>query len=538
VQVRQGLFTEATQAVEDHSELLQEADDEGHTLLHWAALAGNVTFATFAVTKGATVDAVSKNGQTPLMWSVITGMVGAARVLMEAKADAHAKDSMGATPFILAIQHRQHAAVMLLASLEPREKLLKAADVNGCSPVHWAAYKGDATSLKVLDYFDASFAALDEMKMTPLHRAVQASQVGVCEFLLEKEVDPSQVDREGRTCMDVAVANQDRVVRRTLDRLLEVSGAAVTMGDGRRDPEDPPPGATLRRRPPGKDEAAKFKEKAIHNAAATFWLVSVSLALFEYLTEQRALSWVLAPTVALGFELGVPGSLALFATVALSDPGKVPARHKGCSGVEDLVKAFRAGENPDFGRLCTTTWVLKGLRTKYCVRTGACVREFDHFCGWLNVAIGRGNHRPFIFLALTECFTQLCHLYLCWACAAKLVPTESIGSWAIGVVTGYPLLALVAIVHTFTAPGIVMLSLHQLRLIGVNLTTNETMNMPRYTHFWQEIEGPGGKKRVFHNPFHKGSVLRNFVDFWWTRRREDRGPIKAACACHNPHCKA
>merc|ERR1719223_2161906 len=98
------------------------------------------------------------------------------------------------------------------------------------------------------------------------------------------------------------------------------------------------------------------------------------------------------------------------------DPGKLPARTKGSSGVEELMRALDtdgpSNSMPDLSRLCTTTWVLKDLRTKYCAQTEACVREFDHYCVWLNCAIGRGNHRQFVFLACIEWLTQICHLYL------------------------------------------------------------------------------------------------------------------------------
>lgn len=525
--VRQGNFTEAEKELEAHPQHWHAADSEGHTLLHWAALAGNAAFVSGALRAGVKVDAVAANGQTPFMWAMIKGMVGAAKQLLEAGADPLAKDSMGATPFILTVQHQQHSALLLLMAMESPEKLFKGSDNNGCGPVHWAAYKGDLQSLKLLDYFDADFSSRDEGGMTPLHRAVQASQPGVCEFLLDKQVDPSQTDSQGRTCMDIAKGNHDTAMRRTLDRLLEVVGSAGVQGvvhENNGDLEDPP-GANLKRRDKSKDEAKELKKKAMQNAAATFWLVSVSLALFQYLTDLRTVSWTIAPYASLCFELGVPASLALFFSVALSDPGKVPSRVKGCSGVEELLKGFKAGETPDFSRLCTTTWVLKGLRTKYCVHTGACVDEFDHFCGWLNVAIGRGNHRPFIFLACVEVCTQLSHIYLCWVCAKRLVEASSVSDWVLGVATQYPLLAFVALLHSFTSPGIVMLAANQLRLIGINLTTNEMINISRYRHFWEETDpGAGQRKRKFRNPFNKGSIVLNCFDFWWARRRGDTGP--------------
>merc|ERR1719334_403040 len=198
--------------------------------------------------------------------------------------------------------------------------------------------------------------------------------------------------------MDLAEQNQDLCMQRALKRHLEVGQAvaAEVVGAGAT-AEAGLVGRSLARKRQNTDKKQmdEFRDKAVHNAAATFWLVSVSLAVFQYLTDMRSVCWPLAPTAALAFELGVPASLLLFYLTAWADPGK-------------------AASPPDVGRLCTTTWVLKGARTKYCQRTGACVEEFDHFCGWLNVAVGRGNHRPFIFLAVVESCTQICHMMLCW----------------------------------------------------------------------------------------------------------------------------
>merc|ERR1712130_880092 len=91
-----------------------------------------------------------------------------------------------------------------------------------------------------------------------------------------------------------------------------------------------------------------------------------------------------------------------------------------------------------------------------------------------------------MILALTETFTQLCHLYLLWTCASHLVKGSGFGEWAFLVAVEYPILALMMFVHSFTAPGVMMLSFQQLRMIGMSLTTNEMINMHRYEHFWEE----------------------------------------------------
>merc|ERR1719499_2746485 len=109
------------------------------------------------------------------------------------------------------------------------------------------------------------------------------------------------------------------------------------------------------------------------------------------------------------------------------DPGKLPARTKGASGVEELMRALDSdgptNSVPDISRLCTTTWVLKDLRTKYCAQTGACVQEFDHWCVWLNCSIGKKNHRQFMCLAIVENLTQITYLYLLICTVRELANT-------------------------------------------------------------------------------------------------------------------
>merc|ERR1719401_906343 len=240
--------------------------------------------------------------------------------------------------------------------------------------------------------------------------------------------------------------------------------------------------------------------------------------------DLRVTSYAVAPTASMLFEIGVPMSLAIFFYVALADPGKLPARVKGRSGVEELMRLIdggaKAGEEPDISRLCTTTWVLKDLRTKYCAQTGACIEEFDHYCVWLNTSIGKGNHRQFVCLAIVEWLTQLCHIYICWCMARELVKYEGFFSWVFSVWATYPLLGFLSMIQCLTTPWVAMLIMHQGRLVFSNLTTNEMMNMHRYEHFWVTgMVESGRMQKLFRNPFHKGSAWANFADFWWKRQR-------------------
>lgn len=68
-------------------------------------------------------------------------------------------------------------------------------------------------------------------------------------------------------------------------------------------------------------------------------------------------------------------------------------------------------------RLCPTLQIRKIARSKYDRATGRHVPRFDHFCGWLNQAVGERNYRWFLlFLAI--------HVGMCcygtWAMATVL----------------------------------------------------------------------------------------------------------------------
>merc|ERR1712217_634536 len=189
---------------------------------------------------------------------------------------------------------------------------------------------------------------------------------------------------------------------------------------------------------------------------------------------------------------------------------------------------------PDVSRLCTTSWVLKDSRSKFCSQTGACIEEFDHYCIWLNTAIGKRNHRQFICLVMVECCTQICNVYLCWSVLRTLVPYQSCLSWVFCVVINYPLLVLLVILHFITAPWVCLLTYQHLRMVSANITTNEMMNVHRYKHFWITSSGP---QKKFRNPFNKGGFFQNHLDFWWQRTRsqiKDK-PQSCTAACRGCH---
>lgn len=513
-----GKFERLGGLLEEFPHLWQATESDGTSLLHWAAMRDDAQFVERLVQKGITVDSVGPQRQTPLMWASAAGSVAAMHYLIEAGAEVNARDEQGATPLLHAVQHQQRTALMrLVAAAEPAQ-LVAMADAKGRSAAHWAAYLGDEASLKLLGQFDLNLHHLDERRNTVLHQAVLGKKPDVLGYLMDKGVDPEIHNADGASCLDLAREAGDDRTRCALERLLKPKGESLESGLSKRDQ-----GVN------GKDPTKLLKQYG----AGLFWLMCVSITVVEYLLDARPVAYELSPSAALFFELGTCVCLALFFMIALGDPGKVHAAPGRTSAVEAYLGLLRSGCPVDVGRLCTSTWVLKDLRTKYDVMTGACVQEFDHFCNFTGCAIGRGNHRAFLVLAILEPLTQFCYLFICVVVAYRPVgmPQDldqllwlpyNMAMHMPSAAMQYPFMALVSILNICTAPPVIYLLITQFFMISMNWTVNEHMNCARYRHFWV-YDSCGNRSMA--SPFNKGSTWENWKDFCWHRRRSEVGPL-------------
>jgi len=223
--------------------------------------------------------------------------------------------------------------------------------------------------------------------------------------------------------------------------------------------------------------------------------------------------------------------LLLFAWASCVDPGRVTPRPKGASGVEDVVRCLDScdgfSEAVSFERLCLTTWVVKGLRTKYDKRAETCIDEFDHFCDFMYAPVGRGNHRVFVCHCCAQTLVLWVGWYMCFSWLLELLtvqreanPEVSFSKHLGTTLDSHPLLSFLLLLYTGAFLFVFALTGYQITGVLFNLTTNERINKKRYAHFWKTVEMPNGDTRLsFTNPFDKGSLWLNVVDFWWTGTR-------------------
>ncbi|CAJ1367370.1 unnamed protein product [Effrenium voratum] len=264
-----------------------------------------------------------------------------------------------------------------------------------------------------------------------------------------------------------------------------------------------------------------YPDYVTRKAIPVFVHMATAVAVAEHWLCSRDERRIAVPMANLGFDFLVPSALGFAQILLRMDPGTVA----NGDGITELVRLIEEGATvaslPKPRQLCSSTWVLKGLRTKYCTVTGTCIEEFDHYCILLDVPIGKGNHRPFLCLMAMDVLAQLCHLFLC-LCTLFSNQEHLLRAGPSGAMTMlacHPLLVCFLLLHCATIPGICFLILVQIFLISRNLTMNEMIHQRRYDHFWTH-------HRVFRNPFCKGSAARNCWDFWWWRTRAKEETLK------------
>ena len=143
-------------------------DDNGESLLHWAARGGHVTTMRLLIRRGCDVDSVDGRGLTPLHWAAALGQTKAVRELIGNGATKTVVAGEYGTPLHLAtLSGHVETVEAMLAEGCP----IDVVDSNGKTFLHWAAYGGHVEVIKVLVGRGCDVNAVDIDGCTPLYSA-------------------------------------------------------------------------------------------------------------------------------------------------------------------------------------------------------------------------------------------------------------------------------------------------------------------------------------------------------------------------------
>ncbi|XP_065022429.1 ankyrin repeat-containing protein NPR4-like [Musa acuminata AAA Group] len=202
--------------------LVQMANDVGNTALHEAVQNGHEQVVDALVAKAPGVSAVTNNvnGVSPLFMAVECESVPIVRRLLEA-GEASCDGPNGQTALHSAVLRSYNITKILL---EERPRLLKKADNNGNSPLHFAASVGGIEMVKLLLEKDASIASLqDNDGASAIHVAARCGHVTTIKHLHEVCPDCVELmDNQGRSFLHVAIEKEREMVIRYVLRSPDI----------------------------------------------------------------------------------------------------------------------------------------------------------------------------------------------------------------------------------------------------------------------------------------------------------------------------
>jgi len=197
----------------------------------------------------------------------------------------------------------------------------------------------------------------------------------------------------------------------------------------------------------------------------------------------------------------------LFYLVCTSDPGYISVTHKErCDMIVTMTEQSLWKNN-----FCPTCLITRPIRSKHCSVCDKCVILFDHHCPWMNNCIGGKNNKIFVLYLMAMNFSVFlvflgCFFYWRSVCGqmnfAELISCKP---WVL-------ILQIMCLFYTFFLG--VMNCMHFYQILTAT-TTNERMNMYRYSHFHT-----GG---VAKNPFTQGCASN--VYSFWCHSAEDAAPL-------------
>ena len=193
--------------------MVNDAAEDGSTVLHNAVRAGATEVVALLLGRGADLGAMNVQQRRPLQIAVMARQSQAAKLLLEWLADVAAQDVVGGSALHNAVAG---ANTELTALLLKHGAPASATDLNGGTALHVAAScwhsqssrsAGAACvpSIRLLLSRRASVTAVDHYGRTPLHDASESASLEATRLLLHAGADASAASRTGLTPANLAV---------------------------------------------------------------------------------------------------------------------------------------------------------------------------------------------------------------------------------------------------------------------------------------------------------------------------------------------
>jgi cytohesin len=182
-----------------------EADKDGYSALHWACQYGDLPIVKLLIRGGANLDLADSEGFRPLEVAINCGHPKVARYLIKCSASV-SKPRNRYSVVHAAAAKGDISTLRTLMQISSARRFPNARDMNGRTPLHWAAQDGNVKCARLLLSKGATPSSLDRHGFAPLHISAAEAHLPFVEVLLRNGVD---IDLpcpawEGGTCLHFA----------------------------------------------------------------------------------------------------------------------------------------------------------------------------------------------------------------------------------------------------------------------------------------------------------------------------------------------
>lgn len=477
--------------VEEDKASLSTPDGNGYYALQWASLNNFPDVAQYIIEHGGDVNQNDNLRQTALHWAAVRGSIAVADVLLQNGGRVETADANGYRAVHVAAQYGQTGFLNHIGAKYRAD--FDAVDNEGRSPLHWAAYKGYADTIRLLLFRDAYQVRQDREGCTPLHWAALRGNIEACTILVHAgtKQELAVKDKAGFTPAQVASDKGHR------DIALFLSNAQRAQSNHWKD----------------KIRSGKMGDVGF----APILLSIILILMFLFINSVIAAPNLPKVTAVVGLWGWTALSLAfvsiiMFYRCSSKDPGfikRLGDLNKDTDSEDPLLNIDLNNSSVwtgNWSQLCPTCKIIRPVRSKHCPTCKRCIEQFDHHCPWISNCVGKRNKRDFfIFICLATSSSFLAAIIAVqrvWTAAQSLNIEES---WIRYVVVHHPGVVAFLVLDVVVFIAATTLTTAQASQIARNITTNELANAIRYGY----LRGPDGH---FRNPYNHG-CRKNCADF-------------------------
>lgn len=477
--------------VEEDKASLSTPDGNGYYALQWASLNNFPDVAQYIIEHGGDVNQNDNLRQTALHWAAVRGSIAVADVLLQNGGRVETADANGYRAVHVAAQYGQTGFLNHIGAKYRAD--FDAVDNEGRSPLHWAAYKGYADTIRLLLFRDAYQGRQDREGCTPLHWAALRGNIEACTILVHAgtKQELAVKDKAGFTPAQIASDKGHRHIA------LFLSNAQRAQSNHWKD----------------KIRSGKMGDVGF----APILLSIILILMFLFINSVIAAPNLPKVTAVVGLWGWTALSLAfvsiiMFYRCSSKDPGfikRLGDLNKDTDSEDPLLNIDLNNSSVwtgNWSQLCPTCKIIRPVRSKHCPTCKRCIEQFDHHCPWISNCVGKRNKRDFfIFICLATSSSFLAAIIAVqrvWTAAQSLNIEES---WIRYVVVHHPGVVAFLVLDVVVFIAATTLTTAQASQIARNITTNELANAIRYGY----LRGPDGR---FRNPYNHG-CRKNCADF-------------------------